>query len=428
MLGEEEMIKRGFLLAFVLFSLWRSYPTPDEPAVSDSSRAYGLGVLKRQEVPLLHLRGTPYEMGYQQGVLLRQEIRGRVASLYGELTSDPLPLLLQEVRLLGIPDEFREEMLGLAQGAGVSYTDILLLNSWPQLVAQPRSNEALNELLTTFEPWFPPHIELQNPLSTPDEPASRWAPLSPHATFALFGEATKSGSLFHGVEGDVALERVLLILYEPEVGNAFVSLSQPGMVGVNMGLNEERISVAQLDGPSLDSSLRGVPLPFILRRTLQYSGDLPQALRIIASAPRSGGANVVIGDGKPASAAALEVTARRHALFEPQDDYVVRTGHFLELSAFQGEGDSRGSEERYFLWEEMIRRGYGLFDLEKALFLLSHQCETGGGRCYPKKAEDEEMILGAVMAASDLELWVISLDPGGAIREWGLNLWEELER
>jgi len=423
------MIKRGCLLAFILFSFWRSYHTPDKPAVSDSSRTYGLGVLKRQEVPVLHLKGRPYEMGYQQGVLLRQEIRGRLESLYGELTSDPLPLLLQEARLLEIPNEFREEMLGLAQGAGVSYTDILLLNSWPQLVARPHSDEALNELLTTFEPWFPPHVEVRTPYSTPDEPAWRWVSLSPRVTFALFGETTKSGSLFHGVEGDMALEGVLLILYEPEVGNAFVSLSGPGTVGVKMGLNEEKISVAHLDVPSLDSSLRGVPLPFTLRQVLQYSGDLPQALRIIASAPRTGGANVVIGDGKPASAAALELSAHRHALFEAQDDYVVRTSHFLasSLVAFQGEGDSRASEERYF-WEEMIRRGHGLLDLEKTLFFLSHQCEAGGGGCYPKKAGDEKMMLGAVMAASDLELWIVSLDPGGAIRRWGFNLLEELKR
>jgi hypothetical protein len=256
----------------------------------------------------------------------------------------------------------------------------------------------------------------------------RWVALSPDATFALFGEASKSGSLFHGVEGDVALERILLILYEPEVGNAFVSLAGPGTVGVNIGLNEEKISVAQLDVPSLDFSLRGVPLPFTLRQVLQYSGDLPQALRIIASAPRTGGANVVIGDGKPASAAALELSAHRHALFEAQDDYVLSTDDFLELSAFQGERDIRADDERRSLWEEMIRRGYGLLDLEKTLFLLSHQCETGGGRCYPKKAEDREMILGAVMTASDLELWIVSLDPEGAIRKWSFNLREELER
>jgi len=424
------MVKRGFLLAFILFSFWRSYSLPDEPTVFDSSRVYGLGVLKEEEVPLLHLRGSPYEMGYQHGMLLRQEIRRRVASLYGELISAPLPLplLLQEARLLEIPDEFREEIVGLAQGAGVSYTDILLLNIRPQLVAHPYSDEALNELLTTFQPWFPPHLEVGTPFLTPVESASRWVSLSPRATFALFGEATKSGSLFHVVEGDMALEHTLFILYEPEEGNAFVSLSAPGVVGINIGLNEEKISVAQLDVSSLDSPLRGVPLPFTLRQALQYSGDLPQALRIIASAPRTGGANMVIGDGKPASAAALELSLHRHALVEPEDDYVVRTSRFLELSAFQAEGDISADEERYSLWEEMIRRRYGLLDLEKMFFLLSHQCQMGGGICYPKKAGDEEMMLGAVMAASNLELWIVSLDPGGEIRKWGVNLREELGR
>lgn len=114
------MVKRGLLLALILLSFWRSYPSPDEPAIFDSSRAYGRGVLKEEEVPLLHLRGSPYEMGYQQGVLLRQEIRGRLESLYGELASNPLPLplLLQEARLVEIPEEFKEEMVGLAQRCG----------------------------------------------------------------------------------------------------------------------------------------------------------------------------------------------------------------------------------------------------------------------------------------------------------------------
>lgn len=225
----------------------------------------------------------------------------------------------------------------------------------------------------------------------------------------------------------MALEGLLLILYEPEVGNALVSLSAPGMVGVKMGLNEERISVAYLDVPSFDSSLGGVPLPFVLRQALQYSGDLPQAVRIIASAPRMGGANVVIGDGKATSAVALEVTVHRHALLEAQDDYVVRTSHFLGLSSFYEEGDNGVSEEQYSLWGEIIRRRYGLIDLAKAFFLLSHECERGG-RCHPKKAASEEMLLGAVMAASDSELWIVSLDPSGAIHRWGLNLLEELER
>lgn len=424
------MIRRGFLLAFVFFSLWRSYPSPDKPAVSGSSAAYGLGILERKAVPFLHLRGTPHEMGYQQGVLLRQEIRERVTSLYEESTLGPLPLLLHEARLLSIPEEFREEMVGLAEGAGVSYTDILLLNSWPQLMARPRSDEAPNELLNSFQPWFPPHVESHNPLSIPDESASRWASLFPQATFALFGEASSNGNLFHGVEGGMALEGVLLILYEPEVGNAFLSLSQPGMIGVRIGLNEEQISVTYLDVPSLDSSLQGVPWPLILRQALQYSGDLSQALRILASTPRAGGANVVIGDGGSPSAAALELSARRHALFEAQDDYLVRTSRFSDpsLLAFQGEEDVMGSEERFFLWEKIIQRRYGLIDLAKTFFLLSHQCETGEGRCYLKKAGDEGMILGAVLAASDLELWIISLDPSGAIHRWGFNLREELER
>ncbi len=430
-------LKRGFVLMALLLSFWRAHHSLEQPAIMGSSQVCRLGSLEVGPGRLLHLRGSPYEMGYQHGVLLRSEVRQEIGRLYLSLASQsiPLPFVLQQARLVDryISPEYREEMRGLAQGAGVSYTDISLLNTWPELVSSPLSQDIVTHVLTTWEKWLPPCPEPAGYLPsalTPQEPLT--SPLSPESSFALFGEATKDGSLFHGLRFPPGLSShdLLLILYEPEVGNAFLSLSRPGMVGVTMGLNEEKVSLAEFALASLDSSLEGTPLSFLLRRAVQYAGDIPQAVSIIASGPRMNGANVVLGDGKVADAQALELSAHLYALFEAQDGYVVRSNHPLDASLARlevaEERDVEESEERCSIWEEAIRRRYGLMDLDKSLYLITHQCSLQEKRCYP--LEDGERVLGVVMAASDLQFWVVVLQPDGKVEEWRVNLLEEMGR
>ena len=78
------------------------------------------------------MKGTPYEMGYQQGALLRDDIRESVHYLF-EVKGKELKVELGGVNLLKpkriiqgiaaqqrkhVPERFFEEMQGIANGAG----------------------------------------------------------------------------------------------------------------------------------------------------------------------------------------------------------------------------------------------------------------------------------------------------------------------
>lgn len=380
---------------------------------------------ERQGVRILHLAGTPFEMGFQHGVLLRDEIRGLIQEkLYGEIIPSsqyPHPLLLKYTRYVDntLPEEYRQEIQGLAQGAGVSYLDILLLNALSELYWQPDPRGVTRQLLTSLDPWRPVSLppSLRSGL-TPDN-ALRSLPPPLQMTFAALGEATVDGKLLHGfLWTEPALTSdLLIIIYEPEEKDAFVALSWPGAVGIWAGLNEEKISVVGMGWSSLGSSLEGVPMPFILRRVLEESGDLASALEILAGAERMSGYSVVLGDGKPADAAAVELTAHKWQEFLAEPDYILRGPWPLdpELAGFRTEEPEMGA---YQLLSELLQNWRGQIDLNKAFDFMARIIEEEG----------RGSISGVVFAGSDLEVWVEMTGPQGKERFRLLNLLEEMEK
>src|SRR4028118_1023021 len=87
-------------------------------------------------------KGTPCEMGYQHGALLREDIRENVRYLF-EVKAKELKLevgglnLLNPKRAIGgiasgqrkfVPARFHEELRGVAEGSGVDEGDIVAAN------------------------------------------------------------------------------------------------------------------------------------------------------------------------------------------------------------------------------------------------------------------------------------------------------------
>ncbi|TKJ30997.1 MAG: hypothetical protein CEE40_02785 [Chloroflexi bacterium B3_Chlor] len=420
----------------------RPEATLPEPVTADLVRRYHDGRLEeRQGLRILRLTGTPYDMGYQHGVLLRHEIRAGLQDqvferlmLQGQVSH---LLLLHHARRLEtyLPSEYRDEMRGLADGAGLSYSDVLLLNSYHDLICEPTPRRGLQELFFSLYPLFIPQMGPRAVLSSAPATVERDStgnalchPVG--GTFAIFGQGTEDRKLLQGLDFASPapyLQDLLLILYRPDVGNTFVAVGWPGMVGVTMGLNEERISVAGLPSPSQDASLDGIPLPFLLREVLQYAGDIRTALRLIASAERTTGYNVVIGDGKPADAQALEFSAHQYAIFEADNDLVVRTNHYLDPSLSETQlvssgGDNESSRARLEELSHLLSSGFGHMDSSSAMNLLKqgHDADRGD-----YSTGDQERVLGVLIASSDLEVSVV-LHPEGRAASLGVKLDEEL--
>ncbi len=98
---------------------------------------------------VLHIKGEPYEMGYQQGALLRDHIRENVRFLF-DVKAKEMKLELGGIKLLDpkrvisgivaqqrkhIPERFFDEMRGIADGAGLDVQDVVDRQLHPRAVS-----------------------------------------------------------------------------------------------------------------------------------------------------------------------------------------------------------------------------------------------------------------------------------------------------
>jgi hypothetical protein len=388
-------------------------------------------------VRILHLSGTPHEMGYQQGVLLREEIRDEIRwNVYQRQIQDGQVshlLLLRLAREIEghLSSESREEIAGLAEGAGVSYTQILILNTYEDVVGFPWSGESTQDVLLSLSPAFAPHFSLVDTAgagsaSEEDSSSGRSSELAVSGAFSVFGQATSDARLMQLAEFAPPLpssEDVVVVHYQPSAGNSFVAVRRPGMIGVTLGLNEERVAVAALPSPSQDATLEAVPMPIVLREVLQYTGGIPGALRIVASAERGSGHNVLIGDGKGPDAKVVECSAHQYAVFDAESDFVARTNHFLDAAVGETQGalawwDEDASWEGLEALLKELESGYGKLGPSQVVSLVRRLQDGEGGGCA---ADGEDAVAGVLMVAGDLSLRLVTCD-GEVVTIPGLDL------
>jgi hypothetical protein len=298
----------------------------------------GEGFLEEVDgIRVLHLKGTPYEMGYQQGALLKSEIRELIHFLF-DVKAKQATIELGGIKLLDprrailgiaatqkkyIPARFTEELRGVADGAGLSVDDATAANFIPEMF---------------------------------------------HCSgFALAGAATKDGTLYHGRILDYGCdwrlqEFAVVTVAEPAGKIPFVNVTYAGFIGSVTGMNARQLSIGEMGGRGL-GHWEGVPMALLVRMALEEAGDLETAIGVFRDHPRTCEYYYVIADGKTGQAVGMEASWDVFG--------VVRTGeahprlpHAIKDAVLLSVGD------RY---EELARRvqaGYGTFDAESARALM----------------------------------------------------------
>ncbi len=311
-------------------------------------------------------------MGLQQGALLKDDIRAAVArEVHGAITAGRVTHwdLTVFIRLVTprIPPNMAREMQGIAAAAEVPYRDILLLNTIPEL------------MMSTSRAVWNDQFALSSWLNR-DPPG---AVMNPSGTaMAVWGPTTQNRELLVGLTMDACpsgnCQQVLWTIRRPTGANAFVGLSLAGRVGIWTGINDEQVAIAGWAVPCADEDLTANPLSWVLRRALEDSGNLRSAVMSVLSAMRSGGANILLGDGKVPEARAIEVTAHQHAVVTPMasESSLVRASHFVdeELARLQPPSllrdHLRESHAQYDQWSDFLASNYGLMDIVRGLALL----------------------------------------------------------
>jgi len=137
----------AFLAALLVSSCAGAPPARDlEPQRIAHALVFHAGSRVEMEgIPVVEIVGPPYDAGLQYGVLLRPEIRSRYAefdTLLDQITGGGLRRFLFRLSLDGklggmraaLPAGFEEELHGIADGAGIPFSDFLFFAMTPEML------------------------------------------------------------------------------------------------------------------------------------------------------------------------------------------------------------------------------------------------------------------------------------------------------
>ncbi len=285
--------------------------------------------------PVLHLKGTPEQMGYQHGVLLKKSIRENTEFLLNDALDQDIKMgnlkitstMIASV-LLGafdkkVPQHFVDEMNALAKGAQLPEWKIKVTNLIPEMM---------------------------------------------HCSgFALLSKATAENKLYHGRVLDYGVKMKLqnhavLIIQEPDGKVPFVNVSYAGFIGSVTGMNLAKISIGEMGGGGV-GQWDGIPMSFLVRMVLEDTRTLEEAIGVFKDNPRTCEYYYVIADAAADNAVGIKALPDkleiiRHGETHPQ------LQHPVENTVIMSAGD------RYNNLARLIAEGYGKFTQASAIRLM----------------------------------------------------------
>ncbi|RJP21668.1 MAG: hypothetical protein C4520_09525 [Candidatus Abyssobacteria bacterium SURF_5] len=309
----------GFILIFLIH--WplgdgRAYlPNSEEMRWLESTsvvedergrKAFGRATLEvRGGLNVLRLCGSHYEMGYQHGVLLKDEIREGALLFYAAPAEHFPPFKHKRLlarwliarffdwsiyrRLLkNSPREYLAELKGIADGSGLSFADVFRGNMLSDL------NMNLIKVL-----------EKKALRKTGDQGCT---------SFAAFGGATTDGKLLMGRNTDytgVGLwdKHQTVVFYEPENAYRFVSVSSAGLIKCNSCMNEKGLCLGAHFLFLNDTIAEGVSFTFLEMDIMKKASSVEEALALVSERPRAGAFAFLVADGKANDAVVIEASA-----------------------------------------------------------------------------------------------------------------------
>ena len=279
--------------------------------------------------PVLHLYGTPYEMGYAQGSLLGERCLSFWRAFWGYLleqaggaspaTEAALNASLAAVEASSapyVPAAMTQELRGLAAATGAEYRWVLWIHLFP---------ETAGGHCSMFGAWG-----------------------AATAGGAMGGRLLQMRALDY-ITADFLSHNHALTVYHPDPGTAgdggdgdgdggdgggdggdggggdgvpFVKVGFVGTVHAVTGLSDAPLGLCEIGVSNPDSSFgpqrsgQGIPFNFLLRQLLQHSRSVADARRAISAANRTvdlvlglggdpdRGADPAVGPTEPAAAAA----------------------------------------------------------------------------------------------------------------------------
>lgn len=258
--------------------------------------------------------GTPYEMGYQQGTLLHDELAAGTEWL-GILTT----LLPPIANLLGLTDlayentypDIIDECQGLVDAAGdVGWTmDICMLLNFGDVLVEFVSDGFFKMDEASFG----------------------------CSQVAATGDATKDGNLYHARSLDWSnisylFDYPVIHVRQPSDGIPHVYIGFPGNLSPYNGMNIHGISIGSNEAVPLDDTQHdnvGRSHVQMVGQLLKNAKSLDEVKEIITTSDHMSVEGLLVSDGPNNEAAAFEMTSTAVGIREMDDGVVRLTNHFI---------------------------------------------------------------------------------------------------
>jgi outer membrane lipoprotein-sorting protein len=324
--------------------------------------SHGAGRLEVHDgTKVLFLKGTPEEMGAQHGILLKAEVQNLVDRvLYGVGVGSSFAKsrwFFREIEEATgrfgkfVDPRYTREMDAMASAAGVLREEARLANYFPELF---------------------------------------------HCSgFAIFGDATVGGRMYHGrildyMKGIGLEQNATVIVHQPEQGHAWVNISYAGFIGSVTAMNARHISVGEMGGRG-EGQWDGKPMAQLIREVMEKASTLDEAVDIMRRGPRTCEYYYVIADGKSKRAVGIAATPTKFEVVLPNQAH-PQLPHPIKDAVLMSAGD------RY---EELARRvkgGFGRLDADGARNLMTRPV------CMNSN------IHSVLFAPDSLDFWVANAD------------------
>jgi isopenicillin-N N-acyltransferase like protein len=327
--GALVLVLAGWVAGTWLLRHWTAQPPPLpadtsitrlKPESRDGKVWLGKSWVQRREgLLVVHLQGSPLEMGYAHGVLLHDQMH-TLENEFLKMIQSYVPrhwvmealkdyVIFRNRHLSDfVPLNYRMEIFGTTLGC-------------PDI--HPEEGPFYNRLLNYHAAHDVSYMMIDNPFITK----------AGCTAFAAWGGATENGHLLTGRNFDWEAAEVfsrdrVVIMCEPDDGIPFISLAWAGMAGVVSGMNRAGVSVTINGAPSSLPRETATPVAIVARDVLQHAHNLAEALEIVRAAKVFVSTIWMVGSRADGKFIVVEKTGDSTQVREPKGDSIVCANHF----------------------------------------------------------------------------------------------------
>jgi len=272
-----------------------------------NAKLYTTGTAGVNKVNIVHLWGSPYEMGYAYGQILKDEINSTMNGFYvhiqqqAEAYLKDLPKPVQDwIINLGLdvalgltyewtkkytPQYYFDELNGVAAGSGVDYNILVKLHMLPELVKAGCTM------------------------------IGAWGPATPN------GELYQLRALDWDVDGPLQ-KQPTIVVYHPnkDNGHTYANVGWAGWIASITGMSSAPLAISEKVGDNFGKSSRiGIPFHYLLRDILQFDNTIDDAINRMINAERTCAVYLGVGDGNYGQFRLFEYTSASLKVFDDQD-------------------------------------------------------------------------------------------------------------